>query len=69
MARSSPIPTDAVEIDVDGEAYAGSFYVQDKVITVRGSLGRLATHQVGPAADSIARMLLREIVHGYLARA
>lgn len=52
-------------VEVDGKQYTSGYFVKGKVITVEGIYGVKSTQLGGSPAETLARMLLRELVGKY----
>jgi hypothetical protein len=51
-----------VTVEVGGRTYTGSYEVSGRVITVRTAHGSRATQVGGTPPDTMAKMLLRELI-------
>jgi hypothetical protein len=57
-----------VSVEVDGTVHEATYSVSSKVVTVQSSYGSTSTQIGGLSAETVARILLREIVAGAKAR-
>jgi hypothetical protein len=62
MAKDKPHDWNSIEIQIDGRAVKGSYYVERGMVTVTTAYGQETTQLGGSPADSIARQVLRDLV-------
>ena len=51
-----------ISIEIEGKVYVADYELISKVLTVNSSLGSKSTQLGGMAPESLARILLRELV-------
>ena len=60
--RHEPLLVRSVTVTINGVAYHGTYFVQHTTVYVRSPLGAKATLVGGSPPETIAKLLLRELV-------
>jgi hypothetical protein len=60
MVRSSPVRN--IEVTIDGVTHQGTYYTHRSMVYVQHCSGRKQTQIAGVPAESIAKLLLSELV-------
>jgi hypothetical protein len=63
MTNSGP-PVGEVSVSIDGVTYRGMYWVENQIVYVKSSLGEKSTRVGESSPETIAILLLSEIVHG-----
>jgi len=61
MKKTQP-PHMAVSTDINGKTYSGTYTVESKMVTVWTAMGQKTTQISGGAAQTLARLMLGELV-------
>ena len=64
MRGNRPSPIRGVTVTIDGFTHYGTYFVQSSNVYVQSPLGAKATELGGSPPDSVAKLLLSELVRG-----
>ena len=62
MSRGCLSPVRSVTVTIDGVTYHGTYFVQDSIVHVRSPLGTKSTRVGRSPPESVAKLLLSELV-------
>jgi hypothetical protein len=53
-----------VSVTINGATYRGSYFVEKKIVHLDSTFGQKAAELGGSSPETIAKLLLSEVVHG-----
>ena len=62
MSGSRPTAVKLVTVTIDGVTHRGTYFVQSSMVRVQSAFGNKATQVGGTPPETIAKMLLSELV-------